>query len=219
MEDFYYNDLDIDTIYGNDAVGSGEDIIQRKNIENDISMKFAKLFVGTVMEVDNDNQIVNVQHGSLKQKTPRRIYRDCKILGSFGADENDVFWGFKQLPKKGSEVVCGFLLNFEEQPIVLGGIITREKEIAINDVSKENVDKDGYYKNGDIELWMKEDGTFELKNSTGAKMEITSSGVINIVGLIEVNLGNNPSKNLCNNYINCPFILAPHAIGNIQVKC
>ena len=215
----YYNDLDFDTIYGDAAVGTPvHKEIQETNYAQQRKMHML-LFYGTVIKINNVGRCVDIQHGSIKSNKgiQRRVYRGCRVMGGAGADENGVYWGFTQLPKMGSEVICGFINGAEEQPIVLGGIITEEMDAAMSECSSENVDKNGYYRNKDLKIRKKDDGTYKIENAN-ASVEILPNGTINILGAVAINLGDNIAKQLCNNFPNCVFSGAPHAFGNTKVN-
>ena len=65
-------------------------------------------------------------------------------------------------------------------------------------------------------------GLWSFKNvpDSGSTIEVESSGKIKIEAPASttIELGGNPVKQLCNDYIICPITGAPHVIANTQVK-
>ena len=181
----YFNDLDLNTIYGSSTVGERESVMHDRRIRKAKDLEFLKTFVGTVIKVDNDAQTVDVQHGKVSPGVTRKQYINCRVLGVGGSDVDGNNFGFSQLPKVGTEVLCTFILGIEDQPIVMGGYSSKSRSNANTDNANNSTDKNTYYKNGKLIEIRKDTGDYILKNDGGARFDLFENGelILNQGGL------------------------------------
>jgi hypothetical protein len=198
MSIVYYNDLDRETIYGTKAVGVPEDIDQRNTQKIEKIMMWAKLFIGVVDKVRNDEQMVDIIYGSKNEITsaPKQSYERVKIIGSYGVDETGEFWGRRRLPKLGSEVLCAFVGMQEEHPVILGGIITERDKDVIAENESDGTDENEIFVNGLFKMTVYPDGQLNISNDEytltidkDGNVDIVASGDYNI-DASEINFNN-----------------------------
>ena len=175
----YFDDLDRETIYGTQGITESEDLEVEVSNKEKLTNFFGKLYGGTVTAVDKDRLTVDIQHGEVGDVYPDKQYRGCKIMNMGTTDENDVFDGDAKIPKKGSKIIYAFLVGVEDQPIILGTILTREKTVAVKEVADNAGEDDQYYRNGKLKIYKKKDGEFKIENDN-AEFEMLNDGNINI---------------------------------------
>jgi len=178
-QETYYNDLDDDVIYTEKSIGDDLDRRAENKARAEKNMEFYKLHVGTVIKF-NEEQTVDIQDGEVSEdgSIPRRIYKNCRICGNFGEDENEEFYGDKFPVKKGTRVLYGFVQGHEQVPIILGLFLAPVKNNkSITLCKNENTDKDHFYQNGKLKIRKKENGDYEIETEK-AKFQVTNDGDI-----------------------------------------
>ena len=103
----------------------------------------------------------------------------------------------------------GGLIIFAEEGI--GDFLNGKVEVTADDFSRFNL-TDAIFLPG---LW-----GFNNRPESRSKISIDSDGNINVTAPTgtSISLGDNPAKQLVNDYIICPITGAPHVIANKQVK-
>jgi len=104
------------------------------------------------------------------------------------------------------------------------GTATYDKKVS-PDGTVETYIKEGGGNSSDYNLKIKcnPDGSYEIESKAGitvngVEVTVTATGTVDVLGS-QINLGDNPTKQLCANLPNCLFTGAPLAVGNTKVRC